>query len=312
MTIHVISNAVQPVEKPIEQNEENAPALDAKVPEQNEASESETEETEAKKVEDDSEDESETEKESEESEDTDNDKPKKKGGFQRRIDKLNARNSAKDAEIEHWKQMALKSAGEPKPEPVETKPVVEGKPDPENFETHAEYVEALTDWKIEQREKSAKEQARKVELETEHEKTLKSHTERVKSFADKTEDFNDVLEAVDHIPVSVTVQEIILSSENGPELMYELAKNKDEYARICKLPPIAAARELGKLESRLSPKASEEKKTEEPKKITKAPQPIAPVGSKGGGVQKTPESMNQQEYETWRREQRKKSSSSWA
>ena len=45
---------------------------------------------------------------------------KKKGGFQRRIDKLNARNSQTEQELEYWKRMAMKNnAGESTPNPSE-------------------------------------------------------------------------------------------------------------------------------------------------------------------------------------------------
>ena len=136
---------------------------------------------------------------------------------------------------------------------------------------------------------------------------MSAHRERVKSFADKTEDFMDVIEAVDDIPVSAALQEIIVSSENGPELMYELAKNREEYERIAKLSPLAVARELGKLEVKLAARASEQKA--EPKKLTKAPQPIEPVGSGGAGkVRKsiTDPDISQAEYERLRREQLKR------
>lgn len=234
------------------------------------------------------------------------DKPRKKGGFQRRIDKLNARNSAAQAEIEHWKSMALKGAGESKAETKVEEPKqvdTAGKPNPDSFETHAEYVEALTDWKIETRDKAAKEQAAKVRLETEQSNLMKAHSSRVKDFATKTEDFQDVLESVDDVPVSPTIRELLITSENGPELMYELAKNRAEYERINKLPPLAAARELGKIESKLS--AKEEPK-QETKKITKAPQPINPVGGKGGPAEKSIDDPNlsQKDYEALRAKQR--------
>jgi len=83
-----------------------------------------------------------------------------------------------------------------------------------------------------------------------------------------------------------------------------LAKDKAEFDRINSLNPIAAAKEFGKIESKISANSSEEKKPE-PKKITKAPQPIVPVGSKGGSASKSIDDPNisQKEYERLRREQ---------
>lgn len=305
MSINVISTSIeQPTEKPIEQKEVKAAPVVDETSEQNQSSESETEEKEEL---DESKEAEESEEDSEESDDSEKEKPKKKGGFQRRIDKLNARHAQAQQEADYWKSMALKKdAVETKKESVEPVQKVNAsdKPDPENFDSHSDYVEALTDWKIEQREKASKEEAQKSQLQIEQEKVLKSHSERVNAFSEKVDDFYDVLESVDDIAVSPTVREIIISSDNGAELMYELAKNKKEYARICALPPLAAARELGRIETRLDSKSSEDKKTEI-KKITKAPQPIAPVGSKGGVISKSIDDPNlsQSEYEALRRKQ---------
>lgn len=309
MSIKVESNsvpeaapAIEPVKQEAQSDDKSAPEV--KAPEQNESSESDTEEKEADKEEKDDARETEDDSESNES---DKEKPKKKGGFQRRIDKLNARNTAAQQEIEYWKQQALKGAGEPKKEPVDSKPeVAEGKPNPDKYDTHAEWAEALADWKVEQKLKERDQQLEKSKLKTEQETVLKAHTDRVKSFVAKTTDFEDVLTEVDHIPVSPTVQQIIVTSENGPELMYELAKNPKEYERICSLPPLAAARELGKIESKLSSQSKDTKKPET-KKTTKAPEPISPVGSKGGVVEKSIDDPNltQAEYEKLRAKQMK-------
>lgn len=265
--------------------------------EQKEASESETEETEASEATEESE-------EQEDSEESVEEKPKKKGGFQRRIDKLNAKAAAKDAEIERLKSLLSEKNGE---KPVEQeKPVkAEGKPSADDFETHAEYVEALTDWKLEQREKEAKEKAEQMRAKSEAETVMKSHSERVAQFSEKHEDFHEVLEGVDDIAPSLVLLQLIVSSDNGPELMYELAKNREEYERINKLSPIAVARELGKLESKLAAPASEQK--QEQKKLTKAPKPLEPVSKAAKTAStKSPDSMNYEEFKKWREEQLKR------
>jgi hypothetical protein len=304
MTIQVISQEpkVEPAKEPVKtEASENKSEPEATASEQNESTESDPEETDAKGEEKSDESESNDEEQS----DDNKEKPtKKKGGFQRRIDKLNARNSAAQQEIEYWKQQALRGAGESKTETkVETKQTSEGKPNPETFETHAEYVEALTDWKIDQKNKEAAQKMEKSKFESEQEKLVKSYTEKAKSFFEKTADFADVLAEVDDIPLSPTLQDIILSSENGPELAYELAKNREEFARVCKLSPLAAAREMGKLEARLASKQSAG--TTEIKKTTKAPAPIKPVGSKGGTIEKdiNDPNLSQKEYEALRAKQ---------
>lgn len=277
-----------------------------------ESSAADTEETEAKLESKDEESEPEADAETEEAEDKETDhedKPKKKSGAQRRkerAERAEAEAARARAEAEHWRTMALRNADDAKADkPAEKTASTQaaGEPDPDDFDTHAAYVKAVARWEADQAFKEREQKAEKSKLEQEHKSLINSHVERVKSFKEKTADFDDVLEAVDDIPVSPTIQEIIISSENGPELMYELARNREEYARICKLPPLAAAREMGRLDARLS-KSSEEHKPEL-KKTTQAPKPIAPVGSKGGKVEKSiyDPNLSQKEYEDIRAKQ---------
>jgi len=224
---------------------------------------------------------------------TDETKPtegKKKGGFQKRIDKLNKRVSEKEQELEYWKAQALKASSTPAVQaPTDTpKPVAaEGKPKPESFETHAEYVEALTDWKTDQKFKEHTQKLEQSRIESERAKVNQTHNERVKAFAEKTADFHEMLENLESVPRSAALEAIIVSSENGPELLYELAKDPEEAKRIALLNPLAAAKELGRIEARLS--SATIKKPES--KTTKAPQPLTPV--KGGGAASIPKSLDE-------------------
>lgn len=303
MTIKVVSSdgsvadevAAPEVEKSAEEQKE--------VLSKEESLESETSEKEEIEAKDESESDESTDHESDDEESKDEangEKPKKKSGFKRRVDKLNLRIAEKERELEYWKSQALKGAGTEKKEEVAAKSdkSASDKPKPEDFETHAEFVDALTDWKIEQRDKAKEEQSQKAKLKTEHEKIVESHQARVKAFAEKTDDFEDVLESVDDVVPSPAVENLIVSSENGPELMYELAKNREEFLRINKLPPLQAAVAIGRLEAKLQ-KSSEEKPI---KKITKAPKPITPVGTKGSVVEKSiyDPNISQKEYERLR------------
>jgi hypothetical protein len=274
--------------------------------EQKKSEDSETLETEAK------DDESEAD-DSEESEakDSEADKGKKKTGIQRRVDKLTKAKREAQQEAEYWKRRALEGATDSKHDAQTVdKPeakAAEGKPDPEKFETHAEYVEALTDWKLEQREKAAKAEAAKTQFETDQQKAKQAHAERVKAFAEKTEDFAEMMENLDDVPASPALEQLIVSSANSAELLYELAKNPDEAKRIAALPPLSLARELGKIEARLSKQASEAQKPE-PKKLTNAPKPIDPVSAGKGVVRKSisDPDLPFAEYERLRREQLRK------
>lgn len=240
------------------------------------------------------------------------DKGKKKGGWQRRIEKLVSQREAEKREKEAEKRRAdayeqrlaaLETAGG---STKQTKATVDGEPNPDSFETYVDYVKALAKWEYNQGEKAKEEKATKAKQEAEHAKVITTYAERAKAFAKAHDDFDEVIADVEDILAPPYVLQGIAESENGPALAYELAKNPTEYARICKLPPIAAARELGKIEAKLS--ASSEEKKSETKTVTNAPKPVAPVGKGQAKVAKsiTDPDVSFQDYVRLRREQMKR------
>lgn len=66
-------------------------------------------------------------------------------------------------------------------------------------------------------------------------------------------------------PVSNAMAEVIRESDKGPDLLYWLGSHPEEAAKLSRLSPLAAARELGRVESTLS---APPKKT-----VTQAPNP---------------------------------------
>lgn len=249
------------------------------------------EESEAKNATDDS---GETAEDSDPSE-NDGEKPKKKPGFKRRVEKLNKKLSKAESEAAYWREQALKhQRPEPEPTPVREP---DGKPSAEYFETHEAYMDALTDWKLEKKLAEKESVQRQREIKNEQGKIFDTHIKRVEEFKSQRPDFIEVIEEVEDVNIPPAVQELILNSDQGPALMYELAKAPDELARICSLSPLAAAREMGKLEAKLSQKESPQIKK------TKAPPPIKPVGAKSSAsIQKDPEQMSYQEFKRWREE----------
>ena len=253
------------------------------------------------------------------SKDDDKDKPKKKSGAQRRKERAE-RAEAEVVRLQKLvEEMAFKNAGDSKKpseaevKTAEAKSAPSGEPDPDQFETHRDYVRALAKWEAKQMLDERDQQAERAKLKAQQEQVLTTHQERVKSFAEKTSDWADTIESVEDVILSPSVERLIITSENGPEIMYELAKNRSELERICKLEPLAAAHAMGRFEARLTSKPSEATKPEQKKLTTQAPAPIAPVGSKGGPVRKnlTDPNLSQREYEALRREQLAAKTSSW-
>lgn len=260
-----------------------------------------------------------SESEADEADDKDNDsesdKPKKKSGSQRRKERA----ERAEAEVSRLQKliedMALNGAGKSKNEKPEPEPKASpaGKPNIDDFETHAEYVEALTDWKTDQKFKARDEEAEKSKLQSEQQKAEAAHFERINAFANEHDDYNEVLKGVGHLPVSSAFNAEIVESENGPAIIYELAQDPEEFARVALLPVRAVAREIGRIEARILAKTSAQETKPEAKKITKAPKPITPVGGSGkaGAKSLTDPNLTQAEYEAIRREQMKRRAPGW-
>lgn len=97
-------------------------------------------------------------------------------------------------------------------------------------------------------------------------------------------DFDAVLQVASNATVmSNAISDMVLESEQAVDLAYHLGKNPQIAAQLSQMPPLMAARELGKIEARLiaSP----------PNIVSKAPPPINPVrpsGSASKDVSKMP------------------------
>lgn len=225
---------------------------------------------------------------------------RKKSGFKKRIDRLNKQKSDLQREMDYWKQEALKAKGGQgeRAEPVK-EPKGDGRPKADDFETHEEYVEELAAWRADQRWKENEAKARESQVKSEHQRKVEAYQQKVEKLKEEIEDYDDVMESVDDVRVPVAVQQLLLESENGHELTYELAKNREELERICGLSPLAAARALGAFEASLAKKAQSTKQI----KTTKAPPPLNPVGSKGAAAKGFRADMTLAEYEKWIEEQ---------
>lgn len=114
--------------------------------------------------------------------------------------------------------------------------------------------------------------------------------EQVAEAAPQYSDFKEVVMG-ESTPLSALMQEIVMDSDVGAHMAYQLAKNPNEARMIASLSPLEQARRMGAIEANLSrPKAS---------KTTKAPDPMSPVGGKGGGTA-DPAKMSVDDYRAWR------------
>lgn len=179
---------------------------------------------------------------------------------------------------------------------VQQKPEeVAGKPTPDQYETYEQYLEALADYKAEEKYAALMQKQKEAEWQSKYQSEIERQNERksemIQTGERKYEDFEEVV-ANAKAEVSEPAFLAILEAENAADIVYHLAKNPAEAERISALAPYAQAKEIGKLEDKLTGK---------PVKLSNAPPPINPA--KGvSSVVKSIEDMTLAEYEKHARE----------
>lgn len=198
-------------------------------------------------------------------EDSEDSESKKSGkGFEKRIERFNRRLAEKEAEIEHWRKAALQSGNQSTPQ-SQVAPVMQTeKPKFSDFNDIDAYTDAVTDWKLEQREAAQR--------LTNAQQTYKQREDVVrKAHADYDEVSADFRDRYKHVSAP-EFNAFINDSDLGPEMWYHLANNTTEVDRILALSPIRRVAELGKLEAKLSTVGSVDTKVVN--KVSKAPKPV--------------------------------------
>ena len=191
---------------------------------------------------------------------------KPKRSARERINELTKRAHEAEREAQRWREAAERKTADPSE-----------KPNPDKFGSYDEYVEALADWKADQRvaesfkrrdaERSQAAEARAAEAKAQ------AWAERQIAFREATPDYDAVV-GKSSVQVAPHVVDTLLDSDSGPELAYHLAKHPETVKRINSLSPLAAAREIGRIEATLSNPAAPQVKP-----ASKAPAPITPVRS---------------------------------
>jgi hypothetical protein len=233
--------------------------------------------------------------------------------LQPRIDELTRDKHDARREAEYWKRRA--EAFDKKPEAEAPK----AKPTPDKFDDYGAYVEALADWKAEEKV-SAKlsERDNATQAKQREESRATSWQKGVEEAKKVHPDYEDVL-AASEVPIAEHVQELLLDAESGPRLAYYLDRNPHVADRLNGMTPTQAARELGRIEATFSaaPAPAENpdetpapaKETAPPAKArtTAAPAPARPAAS-GSSTTRPLEKMGMDEYV----ETRRKQGASWA
>ena len=149
----------------------------------------------------------------------------------------------------------------------------------------------MTDWKLGQREQAEQQQQQAKQAQTMATKTENFYTEAM-----KIPGFDR--EAFDELPLTRHIAEALIDSDAPAKLMAHMAAHPEEVERIAGLSPARQAAEIGKLETKLASAP----------KVSNAPAPIKPIGTRGSATNSDPSKMSMEEYAEFR----KKNGASWA
>lgn len=205
---------------------------------------------------------------------------------QPRIDELTRKARENEREASYWKQRFEQATAKP-PEPPPAKPT------PDKFADYSEYVEALTDWKAEEKVSKALESRDKATVEKQTVETRASKwAERVKEAIALEPDYDAVMKSA-QVGIAQHVADELFSGDVDARVARHIALNPEIAEKLNAMPPTAAAREIGRMEARLPSAASptsapnSETPPETPAlpaaRTSKAPPPVTPVRSGGSG-----------------------------
>ena len=219
----------------------------------------------------------------EDEEDVEPGKPGRGSSRVRKIDRLTREN-------EMLRQQLATAQIKQQPAPVEApKPPVEpqGKPKLHDFPTLEAYQEALTDWKLDQREAQQKAKAREDEAKAAEEKLQTGFAKSQDSARTLHPDYDDVIQsvAIPQGPGVMAARQAMLEDDAGGEILYHLATHPEELERIAQMQPVSAIREIGRLSATLASPPSPAAGTPKPK-ISSAPRPPAPLSRPSAGTSK--------------------------
>jgi hypothetical protein len=241
-------------------------------------------------------DEGETETEVSASEDEveQEDEPNKSSkGVQKRFNKLTKKNSELQRQLDQERSEKERLISERQPQ-TPTKPPQDtsGEPDPNNFETYAEYNRALVRHEAKVIREEEKRQEAEQRIQSELVEAGKKFEKNLESAKSKYDDFDDVFDP--DLQVNGAMQAVMLDSDVGADIAYYLCKNPDEAAEIASMNPSQASRRMGLIEARF---LNSEDTPGQPKKVSKAPTPVNGLKGSTSKTNGVPEDIDQ--FKAW-------------
>lgn len=210
--------------------------------------------------------------------------PKPRRSPQERIDELTRLRRDAEREAEYWKAKALQpSEAQPAREAQHQPQEASDEPDPADYdhgENDLRYVRDLARWEARQEFKAMAEQERRQQRASSVRQNFE--TRKAELYPEGEPQGLQRFLSLPTLPEAVV--EIVGESEIGPKIADHLGANPAELRRLEGMSPIQQARELTRLEARLSapPKPT-------PKTATDAPEPPPQARGTGGRFKVAPD-----------------------
>ena len=232
---------------------------------------------------------------------------KKQSRRDKRIDQLTGKNYALTEDRDYWRNKALAQpeptkAPEPKAEPPKKPVLADFQHDIEAYAgALADYTEKSIDFaknevatEIKQTAKDASDQQT---LDSHKQQRLDRFKEKSEEFAKDTKDYFEIVQN-DSLNISPNMMDIMLELENTPGVLYHLGMHPEVAHRIAQKSPVAAAIELGRIETSL---------TKSPASATtsNAPEPPNPISTSRGTTDRkiTDPTLTDKQYRDMRKKQ---------
>lgn len=179
-----------------------------------------------------------------------------------RIERATAKASAKAERraLRQAHEMLMQSAGR---QQQPTQQPTDNRPSRDAFASDEQFFEALTDWKLEQRDSRQKASTQAEQTRSMGEKTEKIYAEAEKLSGLDRDDLDEVAGKL-----TPAIAQALVESDVAPKLLSYMAQHPEDVQRIATLTPARQAAEIGKLETRLA-------NTAKPPKVSA---PIEPIG----------------------------------
>lgn len=238
------------------------------------------------------------------------DKKPRKPWHEKRIGELTYNWRQAERDRDYWRELATRQPSQPQAQPAQQQTQATQKPLPAQYQSTEEYLEALADWKSEEKlsawDRKRREEAERTEREQSTRKVFDSFSERQAKAREKFADFDEVAYSPD-TPISPLMAEVITRAEMGPEIAYFLGKNPDKGLQISQMTdPHSVALALGRIEAQLAAPQPQPVTASAPKAAPTAAPPPPKTLSGSAPVQKNPEDMTTREWVTWRNAQIRK------